>query len=147
MLPLRWISVAEIIIDKKEAAMGNKYFERIKIKLKELKYSLSALYLAYKRNDVPIYAKIVIIIALGYALSPIDLIPDFIPVLGYLDDIVIVPLLVILSLKLIPEKIMAECREQSKSLWENGTPSKWYCAIPVVIIWLLVAFIVIKNTF
>jgi uncharacterized membrane protein YkvA (DUF1232 family) len=125
--------------------MGNEYFEKIKITTKELKYNLSALYIAYKRNDVPIYAKIIIVITIGYALSPIDLIPDFIPVLGYLDDIVIVPLLVILSLKLIPKEIMDECREKSKNLWENGKPKRWYCTIPVIIIWLLIIYIIINN--
>ena len=66
----------------------------MKAKAKELKYDLSALYLAYKRKDVPILAKIIIIMAIGYALSPIDLIPDFIPILGYLDDLLIIPFLV-----------------------------------------------------
>jgi uncharacterized membrane protein YkvA (DUF1232 family) len=64
---------------------------KLKERLLELKHYLSALYLAYKRKDVPIYAKILIVIIIGYALSPIDLIPDFIPVLGYLDDLIILP--------------------------------------------------------
>ena len=81
---------------------------KFKEKARELKYNLSALYLAYKRKDVSIYAKIIIIITVGYALSPIDLIPDFIPVIGYLDDIIIVPFLIFLSIKLIPKKIMDE---------------------------------------
>ena len=122
-------------------------FKKIKIKLKELKYHLSALYLASKRKDVSIFAKIIILIAVAYALSPIDLIPDFIPVLGYLDDLLIVPLFVFIALKLIPKQIMDECREQAKDLWKDGNPKKWYYAIPIIIIWLLIIFIVVKMIF
>ena len=129
----------------KATNMGNKIFDKIKIKVKELKYNLAALYLVYKRKDTPIYAKIMIIITIGYALSPIDLIPDFIPFLGYLDDIIIVPFFIFMSLKLIPKEIMDECREQAKDLWKNGKPKKWYYGIPVILIWLLIVFIIIKN--
>jgi uncharacterized membrane protein YkvA (DUF1232 family) len=115
--------------------MKNKLFEKIKTKANELKYNVSALYIAYKRKDVPVCAKIAIAITVGYALSPVDLIPDFIPVLGYIDDIIIVPLLVILSIKLIPKEIMNECKEEAKYLWKNGTPKKWYYCIPVILIW------------
>ncbi|GHT13054.1 hypothetical protein FACS189426_17400 [Bacteroidia bacterium] len=127
--------------------MGNKTIVKFKEKARELKYNLSALYLVYKRKDVSIYAKAVIIITVGYALSPIDLIPDFIPVIGYLDDIIIVPLLIYLALKLIPKEIMDECREEAKDMWKDGKPKKWYYAIPVIIIWLLIIFIIIKNIF
>ena len=121
--------------------------DKIKIKAKEIKLDLSALYLAYKRNDVPIFAKIFIIMAIGYALSPIDLIPDFIPVLGYLDDLLIVPFLIILSIKFIPKSIMEECREQANDLWKDGRPKRWYYAIPIIIIWLLIILIIIKRVF
>ena len=121
--------------------------EKLRAKTKKLKYDLSALYLAYKRKDVPIVAKIFIIIAVGYALSPIDLIPDFIPVLGLLDDILIVPFFVIISVKLIPKPIMEECREQAKDMWKDGKPKKWYYAIPIVFIWLLLIFIIIRIIF
>ena len=82
--------------------MGFQIAEKIKIQAKNLKLNISALYLVFKRNDVPIIAKVLIIITVGYALSPIDLIPDFIPVLGYLDDLIILPFLIYLSIKLIP---------------------------------------------
>ena len=127
--------------------MGNKIIIKLKEKARELKYNLSALYLAYKRKDVSIYAKAVIIITIGYALSPIDLIPDFIPVIGYLDDIIIVPFFIYLALKLIPKEIMDECREEAKDMWKDGKPKKWYYAIPIIIIWLLIIFIMIKNIF
>jgi len=121
--------------------------DKLKIKAKKLKYNLSALYLAYKRKDVPILAKILIIITVIYALSPIDLIPDFIPVIGYLDDLVILPFLIFLSLKLIPKEIMEECKEQAKDLWKDGKPKKWYYAIPIIIIYLVIIFIIAENIF
>jgi uncharacterized membrane protein YkvA (DUF1232 family) len=126
---------------------GNEIFEKIKVKAKELKYNLSALYLAYKRKDVPILAKILIIITIGYALSPIDLIPDFIPVIGYLDDLIILPFLIFLSIKLIPKEIMGECKEQAKDLWKDGKPKKWYYAIPIVLIYLLIIYVIVKKIF
>jgi uncharacterized membrane protein YkvA (DUF1232 family) len=124
---------------------GNKLLDKLMNSAKELKYNLSALYLAYKRKDVPLLAKILIIITVGYALSPIDLIPDFIPVIGYLDDLIILPLLIIFSLKLIPKEIMDECKEQAKDLWKDGKPKKWRYAIPIILIYLLLIFIIIKN--
>jgi uncharacterized membrane protein YkvA (DUF1232 family) len=116
-------------------------------KARELQYNISALYLAYKRKDVPKSAKILIAITVGYALSPVDLIPDFIPILGYLDDLCIVPLLVFISIKLIPEKIMEECREQAKDIWKGGRPKKWHYAIPILVIYALIIFIIIQNIF
>ena len=120
---------------------------KIKAKAKELKFNISALYLAYKRMDVPLLAKILIIITVGYALSPIDLIPDFIPILGYLDDLIILPLLVYISIKLIPKETMQECIEQAKDLWKDGKSKKWYYAIPIILIYLLIIFIIVKNIF
>ena len=119
--------------------------KKYKKKVKELNYNLSAIYLAYKRKDVSILAKIIIIIAITYALSPIDLIPDFIPVLGYLDDLLIVPFLVFIAIKLIPTQIMNDCKQQAKDLWKDGKPKKWYYAIPILLIWLLIILMVIKT--
>ncbi|MCL2801684.1 MAG: YkvA family protein [Treponema sp.] len=123
------------------------FIKKIKEKVNELKINLSALYLAYKRKDVSILAKIIIIMAVGYALSPIDLISDFIPIIGYLDDLLIVPLLITISIKLIPKNIMDECREQAKDLWKDGKPKKWYYAVPIIVIWLLIIFLVIYMIF
>lgn len=119
--------------------------EKFKEEIKELRNNLSALYLAYKRKDVSVYAKIIIIIAVAYALSPIDLIPDFIPVLGYLDDLLILPVLIFIAIKMIPRTILDECREQAKDLWKNSKPKKWYYAIPIVIIWLLILFVILRK--
>jgi uncharacterized membrane protein YkvA (DUF1232 family) len=127
--------------------MENTILKNLKIKARELNCNLSALTIVYKRPDISILPKIIIIIIIGYALSPIDLIPDFIPVLGYLDDLIILPLLILLVLKLIPQKIMDECKEEAKDLWKNGKPKKWYYTIPVVTIWLLLVFLIVKGLF
>jgi uncharacterized membrane protein YkvA (DUF1232 family) len=125
----------------------NKILIKFKVKAESLKYNLSTLYFAYRRKDVSILAKIIIIVAVVYALSPIDLIPDFVPVFGYIDDLIILPFLIFISTKLIPPKIMQECKEQAKDIWKNGKPKKWYYAIPIVIIYLLIIFMVIKCIF
>ncbi|MDR1644038.1 MAG: DUF1232 domain-containing protein [Clostridiales bacterium] len=109
-----------------------------------IKQDLSALFLAYKRKDTPLLAKIAAVAAVGYALSPIDLIPDFVPLLGYLDDIIILPLLISLAVKLIPKHILAECREQAVGLWKDGKPKSWKYAIPLIIIWVVVIAIIAK---
>jgi len=127
--------------------MGNEIVGKFKAWAKDLKYNLSVLTIVYKRKEVPIIAKILIIVTIGYALSPIDLIPDFIPVLGYLDDLIILPFLIFLILKIIPKEIIDECRDQAKDLWKNGKPKKWYYAIPILLIWLLAIFVIIKNIF
>jgi uncharacterized membrane protein YkvA (DUF1232 family) len=126
---------------------SNNILDKLKQKAKELKYNLSALYLAYKRKDTPLLAKILIMITVGYALSPIDLIPDFIPVIGYLDDLILLPFLIFLSVKLIPKDIMNECKEQALDLWKDGKPQKWYYAVPIILLYLLIIFVIVKNIF
>jgi uncharacterized membrane protein YkvA (DUF1232 family) len=119
---------------------------KLKEKAKQITQKLSILYIAYKRKDVPIFAKIIIIVAIIYALSPIDLIPDFIPVLGYLDDLIILPLLIYVSIKIIPEKILEECKEEAKEIIIDGKNKKWYYGIPVIIIWIIIGIIILRNT-
>jgi uncharacterized membrane protein YkvA (DUF1232 family) len=89
-------------------------FDKLKEKTKQITQKLSVLYIAYKRKDVPIIAKTIIIIAIIYALSPVDLIPDFIPVLGCLDDLIILPILIYVSIKIIPKNILEKCEEEAK---------------------------------
>ena len=101
------------------------------------------MFIALKKKETPLYAKVVIAITIAYALSPIDLVPDFIPVLGYLDDIIILPLLAALSIKLIPKEIMEICKLEAEGLWKDGKPKKWYYGIPIIIIWIVVLFILI----
>lgn len=119
-------------------------FMTIKEKAHTLKLKISALYLAIKRKDTPFYAKIMAGITVAYALSPIDLIPDFIPILGYLDDIILLPFFIFLSVKLIPHEIMEQCEEQAKGMWQRGKPKKWYYAIPIIFLWVIVVAIIVK---
>ena len=114
----------------------------LKERAKSLKILLPAIFLALKKRETPAAAKIMAGITVAYALSPIDLIPDFIPVLGYLDDLIILPLLAALTVKLIPREIMDECKSEAENLWNNGKPKKWYFAIPIVASWLAVGAIV-----
>lgn len=120
----------------------------LKDKLKSLKQKTAAVFLAYKRKDTPVLAKIAAAVTVCYALSPVDLIPDFIPVLGYLDDLLILPLMIALCIKLIPADIMAECERDAENLWSDGKPKKWYYSLPIIIIWLaVIGFIIYKIFF
>ena len=80
----------------------------------------------------------------GYALSPIDLIPDFIPVLGYLDDVIIVSAGIYLSLRMIPSDVLEECRDRAKSELQGGQPKNWAAAFIIVLIWLAGVFFVVR---
>ena len=115
----------------------------LKERTKHLKTEIHALCIAYRDPRVPWYAKVLITVIVGYALSPIDLIPDFIPVLGYLDDLIIIPAGISLSLKMIPKEVLEECREKAKSEPVSGK-SRWVAAFIIVLIWLLVAYIVLR---
>src|SRR3989304_9204618 len=86
-----------------------------KEKVKRLKTDVYALYLAFKDRRTPWYAKAFIILIVAYALSPVDLIPDFIPVIGYLDDLILVPAGIYLAIKMVPAGVLAECRQKAIS--------------------------------
>ena len=116
----------------------------LKDKAEQLKIDIPAVFIALKQKETPVFAKILAGITIFYALSPIDLIPDFIPFLGYLDDMILLPLLVGLTIKMIPTEVFEECRLQAAGLWVDGKPKKWYYAIPVVLVWLLVLFLLVK---
>ncbi|OHD11500.1 MAG: hypothetical protein A2086_04975 [Spirochaetes bacterium GWD1_27_9] len=123
----------------------NNTIKKLKEKAKQLKSDTYALFLAYKDKRVKWYAKIFIIIVISYALSPIDLIPDFIPILGLLDDIILVPLGIYFALKMIPQDIMEECREKARIYLENNKkPKNWIVGIIIILIWILFLFIGIK---
>ena len=92
----------------------------------QLKTDVPALWLCLRKKETPLLAKVLAAVTVGYALSPVDLIPDFIPVLGYLDDLVILPALVVLTLKCIPREILAGCRVEAAGMWAEGKPKKWY---------------------
>jgi uncharacterized membrane protein YkvA (DUF1232 family) len=106
---------------------------------RRLKQEVYALYLAYRDPRVPWYARVVAACVVGYAFSPIDLIPDPIPVLGYLDDLVLVPLGIALAIRLIPPAVLAECRERAAEAARERRPTNWVVAGVIVAIWLLLA--------
>jgi len=111
---------------------------KLKSQAHRLKSETFALYLAARDPRTPWYAKLLVAGVVAYAFSPIDLIPDFVPVLGYLDDLVLVPLGIALAIKLIPPKILDECRARAKEAVENEKPANWVAAGVVVGIWLVV---------
>lgn len=106
-------------------------------KARRLKSEVHALYLASRDSRVPLHAKLLAIVVVGYAFSPIDLIPDFIPVLGYLDDVILVPLGIALTIKLIPPDVLSDCRDKARTL-EDKPVNKTAAAV-VILIWLLLA--------
>jgi uncharacterized membrane protein YkvA (DUF1232 family) len=110
-----------------------------KHRARQLKTDTYALTLAYRDPRTPWYARLFAALVVGYAFSPIDLIPDFIPVLGYLDDLVIVPLGVLLALKMIPPAVWAESRQRAREVMAAGKPVSKTAAVVIVLIWLLVA--------
>jgi len=116
----------------------------LKDRAKQLKTDIPAVFLALKRKETPWGAKVLAALTVGYALSPIDLIPDFIPVLGYLDDLIILPAMVALTVRLIPAEVMAACRAEAEGMWQNGKPKRWYYALPIVAVWLLVLWLIVR---
>jgi len=115
------------------------FFSHWKQRAQQLKVEVYAVYLAYRDPRVPWYARVFAACVVGYAFSPIDLIPDFIPLLGYLDDLLIVPLGIWLVLKMIPPPVMAECRARSQEVMRAGKPVNWAAAVVIVAIWLALA--------
>ncbi len=116
----------------------------LKDRAKKLKIQIPTIYLVLKDKETPILPKILAFVTVVYALSPIDLIPDFIPVLGYLDDVILLPLLIALTIKLIPKEVYERNHEKAKDIWQNGKPKQWYYAVPIIIIWLIVLLVVLN---
>ena len=115
----------------------------LKSRAKELKRDILALYFACRDPRLTYLPKIFIILTVAYALSPIDLIPDFIPILGYLDDLIILPILISLSIRLIPQEIMTECREKSGNS-DIHLKSNIIAGAVFILIWILVLFLVVR---
>ena len=114
-----------------------RFVERLKRWARRLKVEVHALYLAYKDPRVPWYARVFAAVVVGYAFSPIDLIPDPIPVLGYLDDLILIPLGVALAIRMIPPQVLAECREEARETTDR--PVSRVAAVVVVAIWIALA--------
>ena len=111
--------------------------QKLKQQANRLKTELYALYLACHDPRVPWYARALAICVVSYAFSPIDLIPDFIPILGYLDDLIVVPLGIMLVLKMIPPAVMVECRVKAQSITLKNRPKNWIAAGIILIVWVL----------
>jgi uncharacterized membrane protein YkvA (DUF1232 family) len=122
-----------------------KLLRRLKLWARKLKTEVYALYLAYKDPRVPWYARVFTAIVVGYAFSPIDLIPDPIPVLGYLDDIILVPLGIALAVRMIPPHVLTECREKARTLEDK--PVNKIAAVVVVAIWVFLAGLAVFLTY
>lgn len=116
----------------------------LKERAKQIKLFLPAVYLAGRSTRTPKKTKILAMITIGYALSPIDLIPDFIPVLGYLDDLVILPALIAWTVHSMPKDLFQEFLREAKEQQEHLPAKKWIYALPVVIIYLLLLWLIVS---
>jgi uncharacterized membrane protein YkvA (DUF1232 family) len=119
-------------------------FVKWKQRAQELKRQVYTLYLANKDPRTPWYAKVLTGLVVAYALSPIDLIPDFIPVLGYLDDLILVPLGIAAAIKMIPPEVMEECRVKAQTEIEKSNPASRVVAAVIILVWIGFAIILVK---
>jgi len=122
----------------------NSLIKNLKQKATLLKKEIYSLYLAYRHPLTPWYAKLFALMVIAYALSPIDLIPDFIPVLGHLDDLLLVPLGIMLALKMIPADIMEGCRQQAEGDIDLGGALKMIPVVLIVLAWLAIIFVIVR---
>lgn len=111
----------------------------LKSQARRLKAETFALYLAARHPATPWYAKLLIAGIVAYAFSPIDLIPDFVPVLGYLDDLVLIPLGILLAVRLVPPPVLAECRGKATEMAANGRPVSRTAGFVIAGIWVALA--------
>ena len=124
--------------------MSNKrLIDNLKARAATIKKEILVLYFAYQHKNLPFLPKLIIILTLGYALSPIDLIPDFIPVIGYLDDLIIVPALIILSIKLLPIEILKESRERAEVKNLKLRPTKVF-GVLIILLWIVFVFLICR---
>jgi len=116
------------------------FLNRLKSKVKKLKTEIQVLSIAYSDPRTPWTAKLLIGLTVGYLLSPIDLIPDFIPVLGILDDLILVPLLITASIKLIPNRVLEEARMKAIENPKRMKKNNWFVAIFILLLWLILIY-------
>lgn len=107
----------------------------LKRRAQNLRAEAFALYFAARDPRTPWYARLLVAGIVAYALSPIDLIPDFIPVLGYLDDLILIPAAIALAVRLVPDSVLAECRARAREEVRNGRPVSRTAAAVVVLVW------------
>ena len=111
----------------------------LKQRAHHLKAETFALYLAARDPRTPWFAKLLVAGIVAYAVSPIDLIPDFVPVLGYLDDLILIPAGIALAIKLVPDSVLADCRAKTQETFKNGKPVSRVAGVAIVVIWLALA--------
>ena len=109
-----------------------------------LKLQTYALYLAYKNPQVPWYAKVFGALVIAYAFSPIDLIPDFIPILGYLDDLILIPIGIAIAVRMIPKEIMRECLCIAQTELSKDKHKNWIAGIIVILIWIFASALIVS---
>lgn len=114
---------------------------RFKHWVKLLKSEVLALYVATKDPRTPWFAKLFAVMVVAYFFSPIDLIPDFIPVLGYLDDLILVPIGIAIALKMIPDTVLEDSRIKAQAQISEGKPVSRIAAVIIIFIWLSIAVI------
>jgi uncharacterized membrane protein YkvA (DUF1232 family) len=112
---------------------------KLKQRARHLKAETFALYLAARDPRTPWYAKLFVAGIVAYAFSPIDLIPDFVPVLGYLDDLILIPIGIALAIRLVPHQVLAECRVRAQETIRNGKPVSRVAGAVIIVIWLMLA--------
>ncbi|MCG7344680.1 DUF1232 domain-containing protein [Sporosarcina sp. ACRSL] len=125
-------------------------FKNIKAWAKSLKRQIFILYYAYQDPRTPWYAKLFTACVVAYAFSPIDLIPDFIPILRYLDDVILLPIGIWLALKMIPNNVLSDCEVKAEERMKNGKPKNWIVGSLIVLVWSFIiiwAFIKIYSFF
>ena len=123
----------------------NNLIERWRRRARRLKIDIYAVYLAYKHPRTPWPAKALALFVVDYAVSPIDLIPDFIRALGYVDDLLLLPLGIMLAVKLIPPAVYDECKAKALRTDFKDMPFKWIGALAVVIIWITGGFFIVRQ--
>ena len=115
--------------------------EKLKQRARALKREIHALYFAARDPRTPWYAKALIAAVVAYALSPIDLIPDFIPILGYLDDLFLLPIGIYIALRLVPAEVLSDARRAAETA--NNLPKQRWAALFIIFVWLLVLIVIL----
>jgi uncharacterized membrane protein YkvA (DUF1232 family) len=113
-------------------------FSKWKSWAKQLKRQIFVLYLAYKDDRSPWFAKLFAVCVVAYAFSPIDLVPDFIPILGYLDDVIIVPLGIMVALRMMPQTVIVDCKIKAEELLKKSKPKNWFVGGLILFLWIVV---------
>ena len=127
--------------------MKMKVLDSLKQRSQALKRDILALWFAYQDRRTPWLARVLSMLVVAYALSPIDLIPDFVPILGYLDDLILIPAGIALVLKMIPDEVMNEARIKAEKQSKSSTPGSKIVAVFIILVWLALLFFIGRAIF